>query len=648
MGKINFRKRLIIITSLFLAIFGLIIINLVRIQIFGHEKWHKIAYNQYDLEGDIRGERGTINTVNNVKVAYDSTKFKLNLDPTQINDHLEKLTYVISDELGINQKSLKDEILSKKKRGRKYLNVKNKITKDEKDRIIKRLSRKEKVGLYFNSQKDRVYSKGAKFNHILGFLNIDRVGVYGIEKTFEKYLKEEVGYQKRYVATKNNFDLPVGKKQDYVPPKNGKDIFLTIDYVMQHILEEELVKIFEESQSDWAAGIVMEPDTGKIRAISSLPIIEERKYIRNNAIYNQYEPGSVFKPLVIAMALERGLLDYNERFQCDGSIEVYNKTIREHDRDIKGNLSVEEILTKSSNVGMVKIGQRFSNLEFYNQLKRYGFGERTGIDLSGERKINLQDYKRWSGLKIPTMSFGQGIAVTPIQMATAFSAIINGGILYKPQIVDRIENDGKEILKTYPSEEIRRVASPEISEKMRDYLYSVVDEGTGKSAQISGYKIGGKTGTSQKSDGVRGYSSGKHTSSFVGFYYGEDDKYLILTVFDDPKGDKFYGSQLASPAFKNTLKRILKYKDIMPEKKMQDIIILDEKKKTVKKDTKEKINDVEFLPDFKGKTIREAISFLNNHNIEVKIKGEGYISRQFPQPGTRMKNLESVSLILEE
>jgi len=650
MKKVSFRGRLITVFMIFSIAFIAIIVNIIRIQLFQHKEWSETAYKQYYRGKEIRGERGKILTKNRVKIAYDTQKYEIVLDPTKITDNLDKMIEVLDKYLEINKSKLKKDILYKQKIKSKYLQVGKSILKMDRDEISKKMTREEKKGLYFVKKIERVYPKWDQFNHITGFLNIENNGVYGIEKEFNKYLKEDVGFQKKYIATHIAFNLPVGKKGEFVPPENGKNIILTIDYVMQHILKEEVTKIFEESKSDWSAGIILDPSTGKILAMTSLPINEKKVRIRNNAIYNQYEPGSVFKPLIIAAALNEGLINQNSVFHSDGKIKVYNKIIREHDSKTKGDFSIEDTLVHSSNVAMVRIGEKFDRNTYYNYLKEYGFGEYTGIELSGERKVSLPHYSKWSGLSIPTISFGQGIALTPLQMAISFAAVINGGILYKPQIVDSIENDSGEVLKKYVPVFKRRIITDEISKKMREYLYAVVEKGTGKNAKIVGYKIGGKTGTSQMSEKGKGYNSGKHVSSFIGFFPVEDPKYLMLVLYSNPKGRKFYGSQLAAPAFKETMKRILKYKNIYPTNIASNIIDLSNIKKEEVEDNEflKEITDKLYLPDMTGKTLRSALNLLNGAEIDLDIKGNGIIKKQSPRPGVLIKKVKKIYLTLEE
>lgn len=649
MKNVNFKKRLIIMYIIFILAFIAIIINIIRIQLFQHKEWSKTAYKQYYRSKEIKGERGKILTKNKEKIAYDMKKFEIVLDPLKINENMDKLVKVLGQYIDIDENKVKKMIINKKKVNSKYLQIGDSILKSTRDEISKKMTREEKKGLYFVEKIERIYPKWEQFNHLTGFTNAENNGVYGIEKEFNKYLKEEVGFQKKYIATHIPFNLPVGKKGEYVPPENGKNIVLTIDYVMQHILKEEVETVFDESKADWGAGIIIEPNTGKILAMTSLPIKEKKKYIRNNVIYNQYEPGSVFKPLIVASALNEGLIDEKETFYSDGKIKVYNTIIREHDSKTKGEFSIEDTLVHSSNVAMVKIGKRFDKSTFYDYLKKYGFGEYTGIELSGERKVRLPHYSKWSGLTIPTMSFGQGIAVTPLQMAMSFAAVINGGILYKPLIVDSIETEDGEVLKKYMPVFKRRVISEEISKKMREYLQSVVEKGTGRNAALTGYKIGGKTGTSQISEKGKGYNSGKYVSSFIGFFPIDDPQYLTLILYSNPKGKKFYGSQLAAPAFKETMKRILRYKNISPENIPSNIIDL--RNVVHKENPEEELKDeILYLPDLTGKTLREMLKLIDGEKIELIIKGKGIgvIKKQNPKAGVLIKKVKKLYIELEE
>ncbi len=651
----HFNKRFMIIFFIFLFLMILLVLNLARIQIINSKYWAERAYKQYYRNEELVGKRGSIIAQNGEKIAYDIESYDLTMDPRHADDFdIDKIVRIFASNLELEPGKLKNDILEKKHEQKRYIKIQKEIDAELKNKIAQELKAENLLvgkGIYFMETTTRFYPKRDLFVSVAGYVNAEKKGVFGVEGSLDKYLLGEKGYHKKYVSTHIEFELPMAKKGEMVKPEDGKTVVLTIDYVIQHILEEEMRKMFNETGSEWAAGIILEPDTGKILAMVSLPVENDNAKIRNNFIHNQYEPGSVMKPLIVAMALEENLIKDDEIIYSGGNIKVFNATIREHDSSTKGYFTLKDVIAKSSNVAMVKIGEKFSRAVFYEYMKKYGFGELTGIDLTGEKKPYLSNYKYWSGVTQATMSFGQGIAVTPIEMAMAFSALINGGVLYKPLLIDRVEDKDGNILVKYNPIIKNRVISNETSFKVKKMMEEVVVRGTATSAKIEGYTAGGKTGTSQKSGGKKGYLKGKYISSFAGFYPVENPKYFFLALYDEPKGKKVYGGQIAAPVFRESLKRILKYKNILPENITTKTIYLDRDIKDMKVENLDMKKNIEegIIPDFKGKSLRDVLDFFSNYeDVAVNIKGNGMVKNQSIKPGSNVKNINEITIILEE
>uniref|UniRef100_UPI003565256A penicillin-binding transpeptidase domain-containing protein n=1 Tax=Ilyobacter sp. TaxID=3100343 RepID=UPI003565256A len=302
-----------------------------------------------------------------------------------------------------------------------------------------------------------------------------------------------------------------------------------------------------------------------------------------------------------------------------------------------------EVLKKSSNVGMVLISDRFSNATFEKYLEGFGLGQKTSVDLPGELKPYMQHYSKWDGLKKNNMAFGQGIAVTPIQLATAFSSVINGGILYQPYVVDRIAGDDGVVTRRNTPQKVRRVISPKVSEEMRSMLEHVVADGTGKNAAIEGYRIGGKTGTAQISSSG-GYLNGEYLASFIGFFPANNPQYLMLFMFLKPQADIYYnkfGGAVAAPVFKEVAKRIIKYNNILPG----DVEYLgDSEMKVPEHISSEPLVE---MPDLAGKGAREVLKMLGKLGIEVEISGSGLVESQWPVKGTSLEKINKVKVYLK-
>lgn len=687
--------------------FIVVLLRLFYIQVVKHDMIQKQADKQHTKRIETKGKRGRIIASSGEDVAYDVEKYDLIADPVGIGEknkfiiaeasakiiaaskeyagvpninqlieakrkeilaNIEKgiskksRYYLVCKDLTIEQKKKMEELLFDENERRKK--KPNKKKKNQEKQVLEKKINVSMFGINFDVKYERVYPQEKKYENLAGYVNIDSEGAFGIEKKFNDYLRGKEGYVKRQVSTGKIFELPVGEGNEIVEAKNGDNIVLTIDNYMQHVLSNELEKMFTDTEAEWASAIIIECGTGKIKAMVSMPIDENKGFIRNNTFQNQYEPGSIMKPVVMAEALEDNLIREDEKFKSTGTIKVFDRVIHEHDDTSTGTLSLTDIISKSSNIAMVLISQRFTREQFYNAMVKFGFDEKTGIDIFGEKKVHLRHYKKWDGITMATMSYGHGIVVTQLQMAYALNAVMNGGILYKPLIVEKIcDTDGK-LVKQFEPEAKRRVISQEVSAKLRKMLKDTVERGTGIPAAIPGYDIGGKTGTAKYSGG-KGYEPGKYVSSFVGIYPTKQPKYLALITIAKPKG-KIYGGQVGAPVFRETFKKIFLYKNIRPESETEEFVYLggvenrkietkeektEKNNKTVKESNVKEGTTVEerkVMPNLKGLRIAEAINILDKFNIDIETTGRGVVVDQNPKPGKDMKDVKTVEIKLEE
>jgi cell division protein FtsI (penicillin-binding protein 3) len=424
-------------------------------------------------------------------------------------------------------------------------------------------------GVEWKENRKRIYPCGQLASHILGFTGTDR-GLEGVERDYEKYLRGDSKFQAAQRDARGYILPTLGK--DFSSVESGNDIYLTIDKIIQHVVEGELAEVQKRFEPKTAVAIAMEPKTGKILALANTPSYDPNCFsefpssnFRNRAITDIFEPGSIFKIITAAAALEEEVVSPMDEIFCEhGSYRLAGHTI--HDVHSYGWLTFKDALSYSSNIGFTKVGQRLGEEKLYKYIRKFGFGERTGIDLGGEITGLLRDLSDWSNLSIGAIPYGQEIGATPMQMISSVSAVANGGVLMKPFVVDRIVNKkGEVIKKNYPAVK-SRVISQETSEILTNLLIEVVDNGTGKSASIRGYRIAGKTGTSQKYILGEGYSHSKFVSSFIGYAPAYDPRVVLLVMVDEPNG-AYYGSQVAAPPFKNMMQRILRYLEIPPEEK---------------------------------------------------------------------------------
>ena len=650
----NFNRRTILASNIVLFVILLIVIRLIQVQLFNYEAYEKKAIDQIKKNDKSYGNRGNIFDSSGKSLAFNKNIYMLGINPSAIYDSESNMEGIekILDESYIrkNKDRLLNEIKDGYEKDRKYKVIAKNLSEKQKEKIqeiVKEYKITRNV-VQFDRSIERTYFKPELYKNLVGFIgytnnsNAHKVGVFGLEREYERYLREKM-LERQNIYTKNRgMKLPFSKENARVS-LNGKNLHTTIDSEVQFILNDEMRKKFISSGSEEAYGIIMDPNSGGILA-TSYYTTHKNKALRNPIFQNQFEPGSIFKPIIVASALDARLVNKYTKFDIgDGRITKYRHTIKEASRSTKGILTTEEVLKKSSNVGMVMIGDRFSNEQFEEYLKRFGFYDKTGVDFPGEIKPYTTPYKRWDGLKKSTMSFGQGIAVTPIQMITAFSSLINGGILYEPHLVEKITDEGGIVIRRNPPNQVRRVISEKLSAEMREMLEKVVSDGTAKRGEVPGYKVGGKTGTAQLST-KGGYLKENYLSSFIGFFPVDKPKYVVLVMFLKPKGETVfekYGGATAAPVFGEIVKRITKTKNILSE----EISSLSQVK-NFDNGYKEELKDI-LMPDLKGLNPKDVIHIFKNSGIEVRVRGTGLVKEQYPKSGTSLQDVKEIRVVLE-
>jgi cell division protein FtsI (penicillin-binding protein 3) len=648
----HFNQRAYLFSAFIVLLFFILGARLVHIQVFKHEKFSKLAEQQIYSKYNIKGKRGSIKDINGKELAYDTEIYKVIIDPARFyvlehrDEVIKELRKIKPFDIKNFDKKLK-EYYSKKRRYLRIINKVDEVEKSKIDEIMAKYNIRYKE-IFFEESPQRKYFSYYELAPVVGFLGPfskkeDRKkGAYGVERYYDTYLKRNKIQKVGYYANARKILLPWEKKNEEFMETDGNDVYLTIDYYIQYILDDEMQKQFEKVTPESAVGIIMEPSTGKILAMSSYPRTDNIAYLKNRNIRSQYEMGSIFKPLVMAAAYEEGVIDDNTLFHNpDGHIMRYKHRIRDSDDHAVGYITPYKIMKASSNVGMSLISEKLDAKTFEKYLRAFNLYETTGVDLFGELAPRQLPYNKWDGMKKYTMSYGQGIAITPLQMIAALSSTVNGGIYYKPYIVDSIKTpDGVTIRRNIPVAK-RRFISEETSRTIREMLKETVEDGTGKNSKIEGYSIGGKTGTAQIS-GPGGYIKNEYLSSFFGIFPAEDPQYIILIMFKKPKAETIYGKYgawIAAPVFKNTLNRILKYKGITPENvkslsnnKKNKVVLLGE--------------DINELPDFRKTSVKTALMIANKHNINISIEGKGKVVEQYPKPGTKIDEVKEIKLKL--
>ncbi|MGL5052298.1 MAG: penicillin-binding protein [Cetobacterium sp.] len=650
--KNNFILRSFIVSDVILFCFFILMFRMIQIQLFDSENYKEAINKQVNIERKEGGQRGNIYDSKGKGLAYSINMYELSVDPKR---------FIKSEEA---PKVLKELVNKKyvKENYKPLLNAINKLGKDE--RIYKRLNRniddvekkeiedilenykiKGKNIIFLNGRKERRYYKPDQYFFLVGNIGFkktsEKEGIFGIELFYEKYLKGDKSSKIVPSIRSLGIGLPTAGAGSKVN-LDGMDIHLTIDNDLQYILNDEMEKQFKKTNSEEAHAIMMDPNTGKILATSFFR--KNKKNVANPVFQSQLEPGSIFKPLIIAAALQEKKIKRYTNFDIgDGTITKYKHTIRESSRSMKGIITTEEVLKKSSNVGMVLIGDKFTNEEFDKYLEKYGMYDRTGVDYPYEKKTRREAVKSWNGLKKSTMSFGQGIAVTPVQMITAFSSVINGGILYKPYIVDHItDKDGMIIRRNLPTAK-QKILDEVVSKEMRSMLELAVLEGTVKKAHVDDYRIGGKTGTAQYSENGR-YVKHEYLSSVMGFFPVDKPQYILLAMFFKPQGDVLYdkfGGTAAAPVLGEVVKRVTKVKNIHSQK-VENIKITS--KKTLR--SIENNEELFLMPDLKGLSAREVIEIFKGSSIELEITGTGVVLTQSLEAHKELLNVKKIKIKL--
>jgi cell division protein FtsI/penicillin-binding protein 2 len=555
--------------AVFIFVAGALLIGrLYFIQVVSHDKWVAIADDQHNAFQELAADRGEIymrDGDGRYPLAVNREYQMVYIVPKDIEDK-DHVALVLSGILGMEAGVIRDKA---GKPNDPFEIIKKRLTDEEAARI-----RQENMkGVALLPEKYRYYPAGELASQVIGFASLGEnggVGGYGIESSQNSRLRGAVGTVSQEKDAGGRW-IPLSDR-DMLAPKNGDTMVLTLDRVIQYETEKILRESVEKYQADGASAIVMDPKTGAILAMASEPRFDPNNYSKvedysvflNPAVSFTYEPGSIMKPITMAIGIEEGKVSPHTEYVDTGVVQEAGYSIRNSEEKVYGRSSMTKVLEDSINTGMIFVERLVGNLAFRDALERFGFGEKTGVALPAELAGNMRNLKNVrSDIEFFTASFGQGISVTPLQMIAAYGALANGGILYKPQIIERvIHTDGSEE-KTEP-EEIRRVLSEETSHAIGGMLRSVVVNGHGKRADVPGYLVGGKTGTAQvaKSSG-KGYEEGMSIGSFVGYAPIADPRFVVLVKLDNPKNVEWAESS-AAPTFGQIMKFLLEYAKIKP------------------------------------------------------------------------------------
>ena len=630
--KIDIRIKVILL--LFSFLLSLVVVKIFYVQVFQYDKLYSLANDLWSRDLPVEANRGLILDRNGVVLANNLTTTSLVLVPNQIKNK-KKTTSELAKILNISYSDMYKHV--NKKASIERVHPEGRRLSYE---VANKINDLKLPGVYLVKESKRNYPYKNMLSHTLGYVGIDNQGLAGLELKYDKYLTGESGAIKYFSDAKGN---KLNLSDVYLEPQDGMNIQLTIDINIQKSLERELNNVVDMFNPDMALAIVMDPNTGEILGMASRPDYDPNNYknysqevlSRNLPIWATYEPGSTQKIITTSAAVEEKVIDLDkDTFYDSGSVKVDTAKIKCWKAGGHGHQTFMEVLQNSCNPGFVKMGQMLGKERLFSYLDKFGFGNKTGVDLNGEGKGIIFPLSRVGNVELATTAFGQGISVTPIQQVTAVSAVVNGGKLYKPYIVKSIEEKetGTTIMenkKTF----VRQTISEETSKTMRRALENVVAKGGGKRAYIDGYRIGGKTGTAQKvENGV--YLVNNYIMSFMAVVPANDPKAVLYVAIDNPKHTAMLSSYTTTPVARRILLDIIDALDI---KKQTD---------QIEKELEWSDKPVYDVPNVIGMDKKEATKALQNFTVEYSGNGDKVVS-QSPEAGTRIEEKSIVRLLLQ-
>ncbi|MDR4886595.1 stage V sporulation protein D [Fredinandcohnia sp. QZ13] len=637
-SNVTVRKRLSLVLFIGFLLFLIIDVRLGYVQFFVGNKLTALAKDSWSRDIPFEPERGKIIDRNDVVLATNQSAPTVLVVPRQIEnpaEAAEKLAAV----LNMSKEKAYKKITENE--SKVYINPEGRKISHEKANEVRALGIK---GVYIAEDSKRHYPFGSYLSHVLGFAGIDNQGLTGLEKSYDEELKGEKGSVQFYSDAKGRRMPDIA--DDYTPPKDGLDLKLTIDTRIQSLIERELDNAEAQYNPDGIIAIAMNPNNGEILGMSSRPDFDpanfrnvpQEVYNRNLPVWSTYEPGSTFKIITLAASLEEGKVNLdNDHFNDPGFVKVGGATLKCWKRGGHGHQTFLEVVQNSCNPGFVELGTRLGKDTLFKYVRDFGFGQKTGIDLQGEGTGILFKPENVGPVELATTAFGQGVAVTPIQQVAAVSAAVNGGTLYQPYVAKEWINPvtGKVVKSNSPIAK-RKVISEETSKQVRYALESVVAKGSGGGAYVDGYRVGGKTGTAQKSKKGGGYLQNNHIVSFIGFAPADDPQIVVYIAVDNPKGTVQFGGVVAAPIVGNIMRESLPLLGI--EKRDKQI------EKEIRLWTDKKYLEV---PNLIGLTKKELQQQLMNIKLDISGKGNVVVD-QAPNPGERVQEGTTLRIHLGE
>ncbi len=630
----RFNNRGFGLLAVLIMVAGVLVLRLFFLQIVDTSDLEAKNLSQVQVDRKLQSPRGTIYDRHESPLAMSVFTKSLYADPQMLKKNPEDIAELVAPYVSIS----KEAIVENLKEDTAFVWL-DRMMEPDKSKAVEKIIEDEKLeGLNFVEESKRYYPNGNLAAQVLGFVGTEDKGLDGLEMVLDDELKG--GLTKEVVATDRKGNAIFGSVLAQYLPDKGKSVTLTIDATVQFIAERALEQAMVDTKPAHASVIVMDPKTGEILAMANRPTYDPNHYdkgkeqdFKNIAVTNLYEPGSTFKPIIASAALASGKWTVDTVYNDTGSIMASGHVMQNWNGEGYGKVRLLEILKFSINTGMVRLGLTTGPEILSEYVHKYGFGQPTGIELPGEGEGLLFNPEEMADIDTASMSIGQGIAVTPLQMVRAFGAIANGGILMKPHIVKAYNNPDGTVASETQTESQGQAIPENVASTIVDILEKEVSEGGGNKAMVEGYHFGGKTGTAQKlNTEYGGYLDGRYIASFIGFGPVEDPKFVVLVAIDDPSNGSIYGGQIAAPVFKDIMSQLVRYYQISPSVK-EEVKVGATTVQTLPNPSKNSDGSVT-LPNFAGFPYGAVRDWLNEAGLYFKPDGTGNAISQDEAPGS--------------
>jgi len=637
------RIRIRLVGIGFVVVFALIAVRAFHLQVLDQSEWQKRAERQHQKIIPLAPQRGTIFDRNGEELAVSIEVDSIYVEPGKVTEPA-KAAKALASLLALPASAVKAKLES----NRSFLWLKRQVTPQESEKV----RALDLDGVNFIREHRRFYPNSEIGAQVIGFTGLDPEGLEGVELKYDSVILGQGGY---LVTERDALGRGIGSSEPVIEGESrGSDVYLTLDKNLQYIAEKELAAGVRKARARAGTVVVLEPETGKVLAMASQPDYNPNAFNRyrpsqwrNRSLCDTFEPGSTFKLFLVAAAFNEQVVRPNQTIDCErGSYKVGGKVI--HDHHPYDRLTVAEILKYSSNIGCAKIAKALERERFHRYISDFGFGARSGIDLPGEVTGLVRKPSQWFEVDLAAIAFGQGISVTPLQLAAATAAIANGGKLMTPYVVERVVDSYGETQERREPQVARRVISEETARKVRELMMMTTEEGgTGTLANVPGFRVGGKTGTAQKVDPVTGgYSVDKRVSSFIGFVPAEAPRLVILVVMDEPDG-QVYGGLVAAPVFSQIAAQALQYLKVAPTQPVKETPLPSIEQ--VKAQAEAALpnfasaseaaaqeapaaGDAPLMPNCIGMSYRQVLQIMARTGLNIKLSGTGRVVEQSPAP----------------